>query len=96
MSIVRTYCEECGDIRIGPESIVLESDGADGPAVCVITCPLCHAVFRKPANDALFTMLTAIGVPVVEGEHAPLTHADLVRFREMLDADDFVARLAEH
>lgn len=101
MSIVRTFCDKCGDIRIGPESIVLEADMGDADAVCVITCPQCHVTFRKPANDALYAMLTAIGVPVrfpaaevCDGGAPPFTHADLLQFRAFLESDDFLARTA--
>ena len=62
MSIVRTLCEHCGDIRVGPESIVLETYASRHDAYCVITCPTCGRSFDKPANDALYAMLTAIGV----------------------------------
>lgn len=99
MSIVRTLCEHCGDIRVGPESIVLETYASRHDAYCVITCPTCGRSFDKPANDALYAMLTAIGVRVRYLDELPhdnpLTFSDIEQFSRMLATDDYVVRLLE-
>ncbi len=64
MSIVRTFCDSCGEIRVGPEFVSLETRGFRESAVCVIRCPHCNGRLEKVANDALYAMLTAVGVRV--------------------------------
>lgn len=99
MSIVRTYCERCGDVRVSPDAVELILNPRDSTAAtCRIVCPSCHERIIKPANESLVALLKAVGVRVTEWETPrdrlstpelpPLTFEDLTQFRSILDSHD--------
>lgn len=99
MSIVRTYCERCGDVRVNPDAVELVVNDHDATAaICRIACPSCHERIVKPANESLVALLKAVGVRVHRWETPtdrlstpdlpPLTFEDLTQFRSLLDSHD--------
>lgn len=107
MSTFTTTCPRCGGITLSPQDIQLWvfPDGVDDD-VYAFTCPDCGQHITKPASAGTVQLLRRGGVqPVAIGRHPearptglpPLTHHDLVAFRELLQQPDwFDALVHDH
>ena len=109
MTTIRTTCPRCGEVDMGPESIVLsvKDEGSEGTYSFV--CPVCTEDVEKQADRKIVALLVSAGVTVAssgqagpppaapERMHGPaLTLDDLIQFHFQLQNDDYLARfLAE-
>lgn len=102
--MIKSSCERCGDFRASPEAVTSWVDEMGTPLWAVLRCPRCASVVVRPGNDALASVLAALGSPTrtlatpterlgpdVDGAEA-FTLADLEAFRALLDSDDEVFR----
>ena len=103
-AIVKTTCEQCGDVDLTPRDIelILSEDG--WAWVYRFTCPICHQVVDRPAQDErVVTLLISAGVRVVDAEQPgeleeihtgpAFTSDDLIDFHQALQSDDWFERL---
>ena len=77
-----TNCDNCGDIRITERMIHLEVEAVtDRIGLYVFTCPHCERVSSRHANTRTFSVLEAVGCPIVV---AQLTEAEIEMFAHRL------------
>jgi len=105
VTFLKTTCDQCGEIELPVDRVVLRICENEDSGVCVIRCPSCGNRFVKEANDAMIVMLLAVGIevsmwtaavtgPVDDGLPA-ITHDDLVTFRRHLGEDSELLRHLE-
>jgi len=94
MTTIRTTCQDCGDVELSTSDIALELTGAGDAGSYRFTCPICLSVQVRPATRRVVSILLATGVhyEITLGA-SPITEADIDGFIEMLDEDDWFARL---
>lgn len=102
--MIKSSCNNCGDFRATPASVTSWIDEYGAPLWAVLNCPSCSRVIVRPGNDALTSVLDALGspqrvltTPVERLDHTPcdaaaFTPADLNSFRDLLDSDDSFLR----
>jgi hypothetical protein len=105
VSFLKTTCDECGEIELPVERVLLRICETDDSGVCVIRCPQCGRRFVKEANDAMIVMLLAVGIEVsmwsaavtgpITGDLPAITHDDLVVFQRHLGNDSELLRHLE-
>jgi 4-hydroxy-3-methylbut-2-en-1-yl diphosphate synthase IspG/GcpE len=109
MSLLKTTCEQCGEIELPVERVLLRICEDDDRGVCVIRCPSCGRRFVKEANDAMIVMLLAVGIEVsmwssaltgsgssgaASGDLGAITHQELADFgRRLGDEADLLRHL---
>lgn len=98
--MIKSSCDNCGDFRATPASVTSWIDEYGAPLWAVLNCPSCSKVIVRAGNDALTSVLDALGSPQrvlstpVEsvdeeaGRAAPFTPADINTFRDLLDSDE--------
>ena len=98
--MIKSSCDSCGDFRAQPASVTSWVDEYGGPLWAVLTCPTCNRVIVRAGNEALTSVLDALGSPqrvlatpmerldADLSEAGPFTPADLNQFRDLLDSDD--------
>lgn len=64
MTTIRTTCPRCGEVDMGPESILLsvKDEGSEG-TYCFV-CPVCREEVEKQADRKIVALLVSAGVPV--------------------------------
>jgi len=64
MTTIRTTCPRCGEVDMGPESILLSvrSNGREGSYR--FTCPECEDAVEKRADRKIVALLVSAGVDV--------------------------------
>ena len=97
--MIKSSCENCGDFRATPSAVTswIDEDGA--PLWAVLNCPSCNRVIVRPGNDALTSVLDALGAPqrvlaapvesldVDAADARPFVPSDLNTFRALLNSD---------
>ena len=96
---IRASCEQCGDVELRVDDVVVRVCIDDDAGSYVFRCPGCEMSIVKPAEPRVVELLVASGVevtawtkPAALGErHAgpAFTHDDLLDFHELLDSDDW-------
>ena len=77
MTTIRTTCPRCGEVDMGPESILLSvrSNGREGSYR--FTCPECEDAVEKRADRKIVALLVSAGVDI-DREDAPVAmHPEL-------------------
>lgn len=82
MTTIRTTCPRCGEVDMGPESILLSvrSNGREGSYR--FTCPECEDAVEKRADRKIVALLVSAGVDIDRGDDL------LSRHPELFDDDD--------
>ena len=64
MTTIRTTCPRCGEVDMGPESILLSvrSNGREGSYR--FTCPECEDAVEKRADRKIVALLVSAGVDI--------------------------------
>jgi predicted RNA-binding Zn-ribbon protein involved in translation (DUF1610 family) len=99
MATIRASCPDCGDVEFTSEDVQVRVSGDDGSGTYAFHCPSCSVTVVKAAEARTIDLLVASGVhTMVEAvasdleprpdADVPITHDDLVRFHDLLHADD--------
>jgi len=96
MTTIKTTCDHCGEIHLGPSDIALELASTESEGTYRFVCPDCFSIQRRPATSRVVSILLATGVTyeVSIEPRGPITHAELDEFIAYLDTDDWFDRLA--
>ncbi len=62
MTIIRTTCPRCGEVDLGPESILLHAARSDREATYSFICPACLDDVEKRASRKIIALLISAGV----------------------------------
>lgn len=95
MTTIKTTCDHCGEIHLGPSDIALELGSSDAERCYRFVCPDCFSVQRRPATQRVVSILLATGVSyeVIVEAHGPITTADIEQFVAELDSENWFDRL---
>jgi predicted RNA-binding Zn-ribbon protein involved in translation (DUF1610 family) len=82
MTTIRTTCPRCGEVDMGPESILLSvrSNGREGSYR--FTCPECEDAVEKRADRKIVALLVSAGVDIDRNDEVAAMHP------ELFDVDD--------
>jgi predicted RNA-binding Zn-ribbon protein involved in translation (DUF1610 family) len=77
MTTIRTTCPRCGEVDMGPESILLSvrSNGREGSYR--FTCPECEDAVEKRADRKIVALLVSAGVDIDRGGDLATRHPEL-------------------
>jgi hypothetical protein len=77
MTTIRTTCPRCGEVDMGPESILLSvrSNGREGSYR--FTCPECEDAVEKRADRKIVALLVSAGVDIDRGDAVASMHPEL-------------------
>src|SRR4051794_16695314 len=77
MTTIRTTCPRCGEVDMGPESILLSvrSNGREGSYR--FTCPECEDAVEKRADRKIVALLVSAGVDIDRDGEAAQMHPEL-------------------
>ena len=77
MTTIRTTCPRCGEVDMGPESILLSvrSNGREGSYR--FTCPECDDAVEKRADRKIVALLVSAGVDIDRGDEVASMHPEL-------------------
>jgi predicted RNA-binding Zn-ribbon protein involved in translation (DUF1610 family) len=64
MTTIRTTCPRCGEVDMGPESILLEVVTGGREGTYRFTCPTCSDDVEKRADRKIVALLVSAGVDV--------------------------------
>ena len=100
---IRASCEECGDVELRVDDVLVRVCIDDDAGTYVFRCPRCTLSVVKDAEPRVVELLVASGVEVAywalpaelrEPRSGPaFTHDDLLDFHELLDSDDWQQEL---
>jgi predicted RNA-binding Zn-ribbon protein involved in translation (DUF1610 family) len=78
MTTIRTTCPRCGEVDMGPESILLSvrDNGKEGSYR--FTCPSCADDVEKRADRKIVALLVSAGVDIERGGGASRIDPDLL------------------
>jgi predicted RNA-binding Zn-ribbon protein involved in translation (DUF1610 family) len=68
MTTIRTTCPRCGEVDMGPESILLSVQDGGREGTYRFTCPMCADDVEKRADRKIVALLVSAGVGVAGGE----------------------------
>ena len=104
MATVRATCADCGDIEVDSANVKVRLCSDDNRASYVLRCPRCTMAVAKAAESRVVQVLVAAGSPLTTWRlpselteaHVgpPLTHDELLAFHQLLESDDWFARVA--
>lgn len=100
---IRASCDECGDVELRVDDVVVRVCIDDDAGSYVFRCPSCEMSIVKHAEPRVVELLVASGVEVAawsmpaelsERPTGPaFTHDDLLDFHELLESDDWQREL---
>ncbi|MGH7359203.1 MAG: hypothetical protein ACREJR_10355 [Candidatus Rokuibacteriota bacterium] len=64
MTTIRTTCPRCGEVDMGPESILLQVARGGREGTYRFTCPTCMDAVEKRADRKIVALLVSAGVDV--------------------------------
>jgi hypothetical protein len=64
MTTIRTTCPRCGEVDMGPESILLQVTRGGREGTYRFTCPTCMDAVEKRADRKIVALLVSAGVDV--------------------------------
>lgn len=64
MTTIRTTCPRCGEVDMGPESILLSVGQGGREGTYRFTCPTCMDAVEKRADRKIVALLVSAGVDV--------------------------------
>src|SRR5207248_11330858 len=79
MTTIRTTCPQCGEVDMGPESILLSVRRGGSEGTYRFVCPECLGPVEKRADRKIVALLVSAGVDVADGasQAASQTQLDL-------------------
>jgi hypothetical protein len=86
MTTIRTTCPRCGEVDMGPESILLQVTRGGREGTYRFTCPTCMDAVEKRADRKIVALLVSAGVDVAG--RATLTETEPLFETDEEDADD--------
>jgi hypothetical protein len=102
---IRASCDECGDVELRVDDVVVRVCIDDDAGSYVFRCPSCEMSIVKHAEPRVVELLVASGVEVTawsmpaELSERPVgpafTHDDLLDFHELLESDDWQRELLD-
>jgi hypothetical protein len=69
MTTIRTTCPQCGEVDMGPESILLSVQGGGSEGTYRFVCPECLGSVEKRADRKIVALLVSAGVNVSDAVH---------------------------
>jgi hypothetical protein len=96
MTTIKTTCDHCGEVHLGPSDIALELGSSNADGVYRFVCPDCFSIQRRPATRRVVSILLATGVSYAVNIEArsPISVSEIDQFVALLDDDDWFDRLA--
>jgi hypothetical protein len=104
MTTIKASCHSCGEIELTSDEVSLRVASHAPLSYYQFTCPTCHDLIRKPADDHIVSLLMSGGVKAevwqvpaeaLETKGGPeLTYDDLLDFVISLNSDDLLAARA--
>jgi len=70
MTTIRTTCPRCGEVDMGPESILLSVASGGREGTYRFTCPTCYDSVEKRADRKIVALLVSAGVGVAGRQDA--------------------------
>ncbi len=94
MTTIKTTCDHCGEIHLGPSDIALELGTSDTDGTYRFVCPDCFSIQRRPATSRVVSILLATGVSYAVNieSRGPITMFEVDQFAEALNDDDWFER----
>lgn len=102
---IRASCEECGDVELHVDDVLVRVCIDDDAGSYVFRCPSCEMSVVKDAEPRVVELLVASGVELTawsipselfEAHDGPaFTHDDLLDFHELLEGDDWQRTLLD-
>ncbi|MEX1005741.1 MAG: hypothetical protein WD990_02565 [Acidimicrobiia bacterium] len=80
MTTIKTTCNECGDVELAPDDLVLELDPTESEGNYRFACPECGDTQRRPANSRVVSVLLATGVSYEVIRLHPITEDEIESF----------------
>lgn len=71
MTIIRTTCPRCGEVDIGPTSILLHASRGEQEGTYSFTCPACMDDVERPADRKVLALLLSAGVNLEDRSRHP-------------------------
>ncbi len=103
MAVVRATCDECGDVELTPEEVVVRVCLDDQRSSYSFRCPICATPIARQVGSHLVELLASSGSTVSlwhlpaelnePRDGAALTHDDLLDFHDLLAGDDWMDQL---
>jgi hypothetical protein len=81
MTTIRTTCPRCGEVDMGPESILLQVTRGGREGTYRFTCPTCMDAVEKRADRKIVALLVSAGVDVAG-------RSTLTETEELFDGDE--------
>jgi predicted RNA-binding Zn-ribbon protein involved in translation (DUF1610 family) len=81
MTTIRTTCPRCGEVDMGPESILLQVTRGGREGTYRFTCPTCMDAVEKRADRKIVALLVSAGVDVAG-------RGTLTETRELFEEED--------
>jgi predicted RNA-binding Zn-ribbon protein involved in translation (DUF1610 family) len=72
MTTIRTTCPRCGEVDMGPESILLQVVRGGREGTYRFECPTCLESVEKRADRKIVALLVSAGVDVASRGEAPM------------------------
>jgi predicted RNA-binding Zn-ribbon protein involved in translation (DUF1610 family) len=69
MTTIRTTCPQCGEVDMGPESILLSVRRGGSEGTYRFVCPECLGSVEKRADRKIVALLVSAGVDVSDAAH---------------------------
>src|SRR5438477_12818566 len=66
MTTIRTTCPQCGEVDMGPESILLSVQRGGAEGTYRFVCPECLGAVEKRADRKIVALLVSAGVDVAD------------------------------
>ncbi len=93
MTTIKTTCDLCGDVELGPDDLALELDPTGKTGVYRFSCPECDVLQRRPANARVVSVLLATGVRYDIIPADPITEDEIAAFAQALEQEPDLFRL---
>jgi hypothetical protein len=77
MTTIRTTCPRCGEVDMGPESILLSVRSSGREGSYRFTCPECADAVEKRADRKIVALLVSAGVDIDRGGEVASMHPEL-------------------
>lgn len=99
MTTIKATCQECGEIDLTADEILLRIGSATESNTYAFTCPVCGDFVEKPADERIVRLLLSGGVlpqlvhvpaEALEPKGGPpISYDDVLSFHELLESDNW-------
>ena len=103
MTTIKATCQECGEVDLTADEILLRIGSAAASNTYAFTCPSCTEFVEKPADERIVRLLLSGGVlpqlvhvpaEALEPKDGPaISYDDVLAFHELLERDDWFDQL---